>query len=39
MKIVLERIDVQEGITVEVLLDSGVTGLMMSLEFVRKKRF
>jgi len=39
VKIVLERIDVQEGITVKVLLDSRVTGLMMSLKFVRKKRF
>jgi len=29
----------QEEITVEELLDSGATGLVMSLEFVRKKRF
>ena len=29
----------QEGITVEALLDSGTTGLVMSLEFVRKKGF
>jgi len=36
MKIGLERIDMQEGITVEVLLDSGVTGLVMSSEFARK---
>ena len=39
MKIVLKRIDVQKEITVKVLLDSGVTGLMISLKFVRKKRF
>jgi len=36
MKIGLERIDTQEGIMVEVLLDSGVTGLVMSSEFARK---
>ena len=36
VKIGLERIDMQEGITVEVLLDSSATGLVMSLEFVRK---
>ena len=35
----LERIDFQEGVTVEVLLDSGVTGLVISLEFSRKQRF
>jgi len=29
----------QEGIIVEILLDSRMTGLVMSLEFVRKKRF
>ncbi len=39
VKIGLERIDMQEGITVEALLDSGVTGLVMSLEFARKQRF
>ena len=39
MKIGLERIDIQEGIIVEVLLDSGTTGLVMSLEFVRKQGF
>ena len=39
MKIGLERIDIQEEMTVEVLLDSGVTGLVMSLEFVRKQEF
>ena len=36
VKIGLERIDTQEGITVEALLDSGATGLVMSLEFTRK---
>ena len=39
MKIGLERIDTQEGIMVEVLLDSGATGLVMSLEFARKQGF
>ena len=39
VKIGLERIDTQEGVTVEVLLDSRVTGLVISLEFARKQRF
>ena len=39
MKIGLERIDTQEGITVEALLDSGATGIVMSLEFARKWGF
>jgi len=39
VKIGLERIDTQEGITVEALLDSGATGLVMSLEFARKQGF
>jgi len=39
MKIRLERIDIQEGVMVEVLLDSGATGLVMSLEFARKQGF
>ena len=39
MKIDLERIDIQEGITVEALLDSGATVLVMSSEFVRKQIF
>ena len=38
VKMGLERIDTQEGITVEALLDSSATGLVMSLEFVRKQR-
>jgi len=39
VKIGLERIDTQEGITVEALLNSGVTELVMSSEFARKQRF
>ena len=39
MKIGLERIDTQEGITVEMLLVSGATGLVMSSEFARKQGF
>ena len=39
VKIGLERIDTQEGITVEALLDSGATGLVMSSEFAKKQRF
>ena len=39
IKIGLERLDAQEGITVEELLDSGATGLVMSSEFARKKGF
>jgi len=36
VKIGLERIDIQKEVTVEVLLDSGATVLVMSLEFTRK---
>jgi len=36
VKIGLERIDMQEEMTVEVLLDSETMGLVMSSEFVRK---
>ena len=39
VKIGLERIDTQEGITVEALLDSSAMGLVMSLEFARKQGF
>jgi len=39
VKIVLERIDTQEGVMVEALLDSGAIGLVMSSEFVRKQEF
>jgi len=37
VKIGLERIDTQEEVTVEVLLDSKATGLVMSSEFIRKQ--
>ena len=36
VKIGLEKIDTQEGITVEVLLNSGAMGLVISSEFVQK---
>jgi len=39
VKIGLERIDTQKGITVEALLNSGVTGLVMSSEFAKKQGF
>jgi len=39
VRIGLERIDTQEGIKVEALLDSGVTVLVMSLEFTKKQGF
>ena len=39
VKIGFERIDTQEGVTVEVLLDNSVMELVMSLEFARKQRF
>jgi len=39
VKIELERIDTQEGIMVEALLDSGATGLVISSEFARKQGF
>jgi len=39
VKIGLERVDTQEGITVEALLDSRATGLVMSSEFARKQGF
>ena len=39
VKIGLERIDMQKGITVEALLDSGAMGLVMSSEFTRKQSF
>ena len=39
VKIGLERLDTQEGITVEALLDSGATGLVMSSEFTKKQGF
>ena len=39
VKIGLERIDTQEEITVEVLLDSGAIGLVISSEFAKKQGF
>ena len=39
VKIGLERINIQEEVTVEALLDSGATGLVMSSEFTKKQRF
>jgi len=39
VKIGLERIDTQKGITVEALLDSSATGLVMSSEFAKKQGF
>jgi len=39
VKIGLKQEEEKEGIVVEALLDSGVTGLVMSEEFVKKHRF
>ena len=39
VKIRLERINTQEGITVEALLDNRATGLVISLEFTKKQGF
>jgi len=39
VKIGLERINIQEEVMVEALLDSSATGLVMSLEFARKQGF
>ena len=39
VKIGPERIGIQEGIIVEVLLDSAATGLMMNSEFARRQGF
>jgi len=39
VKIGLERIDMQEGVTVEVLLNSRIMRLVISLEFTRKQGF
>jgi len=36
IKIGLERVDMQEGVTVEALLNSRAIGLVVSLEFARK---
>jgi len=39
MKIGLKQEEEEEGIVVNALLDSGVTGLIMSEEFLRKHKF
>ena len=39
VKIELERINMQEGVTVEALLDSRATGLVMSSKFTIKQGF
>ena len=39
VKIELERINMQEGVTVEVLLDNRAIELVMSSEFTRKQGF
>jgi len=39
VKIGLERINIQKGVTVEVLLDNRATGLVMSSEFTKKQGF
>ena len=39
IKIGLERLDTQEGITVEALLDSRMTELVISSKFARKQGF
>ena len=39
VKIGLERLDTQKGIMVEALLDSGVTGLVISSKFTKKQGF
>jgi len=39
VKIRLERINTQEEVMVEVFLDSGAIGLVISSEFARKQRF
>ena len=39
MKIGLERLDMQEEVTVEALLDSRITELVMSSEFAKKQGF
>ena len=39
VKIGLEKIDTQEEVIVEVLLDGEITGLVISLKFARKQEF
>jgi len=37
MKVELEKLESHEGVTVKVLLDSGVTGLFMDTAFAKEK--
>ena len=39
IKIGLERIDIQKGITVKMLLDNRVIKLVIGLKFIRKQEF
>ena len=39
VRISLKKINTQEGVTVEILLDSGATELVMSLEFAKRQGF
>ena len=39
LNIGLKRIDTQKGVTVEVLLNSGIISLVICLEFMRKQEF
>ena len=39
MKISLEKIDTQKKVTVETLLNSEITGLVISSEFTKKQQF
>jgi len=39
VKIGLERVDTQQGVIVEALLDSGATELVMSSEFAKEQEF
>ena len=39
VKIGLKRINIQKGVTVEVLLDNRAIGLVISSEFARKQEF
>ena len=39
VKIGLERINMQEGVKMKALLDSGATGLVMSSEFAKRQGF
>ena len=39
VKIGLERVDIQEVIIIEALLDSSTMGLVISSEFTRKQKF